>query len=531
MTIDVVDLLQPVEIDAEHGELLVGAGAGFDHLGQRLEESGAVRQVGQAVMVGHMRHPRLGLAPVGDVLMGLDQILRLAGVVEHGHAAGQEQPQAVLGRDRVLFRDHAALPDRSLVAGDDQLGFALVENVGGGQAGGVLAAAVEDRLGAAVGQEIAAVADALHDQGDRDVVDHELEKFLAVLEFARQRAAVGDVVEQRDQKFRLAGLVAGNDPVGSQDALLRTAFDHEFAAMIAFRRIQRRTVGGVDAGRGLRTENLVGALAHDVIARETGEALECAVGEDVAAVLDVLGRDADRNVVEHRFQELRGRGQLARQLALVGAIEMGRDRAAVRQRKIFHQHRLAARQFRDQPVRCRRPGKEILGADVEHAAVAAQLQQFGAGHVAPDIGARQTVDLQIAVVAEYDALAHVGHHHALVQMIEGRGDKGVAPQLGASGLAQCREDPEPDRAEEGGNHHAADQEFPNHAGIEVTEITRRCERAGGGPGCGGWRNSGNQAKDDPCRNRILPARLPLPASHQSPADFRGECPAPAVWIG
>ena len=86
----VVDFLQAVEVDAQHGEFLVGAGASLDHLGQRLQERGAVRQIGQAVMIGHVRHPRLGLAAVGDVLVGLDQILRLAGLVEHGHAARQE---------------------------------------------------------------------------------------------------------------------------------------------------------------------------------------------------------------------------------------------------------------------------------------------------------------------------------------------------------------------------------------------------------------------------------------------------------
>ena len=53
----VVDFLQPVEVDRQHREFLVGAGAGFDHLRQRLQERGAVRQIGQAVVIGHMRHP------------------------------------------------------------------------------------------------------------------------------------------------------------------------------------------------------------------------------------------------------------------------------------------------------------------------------------------------------------------------------------------------------------------------------------------------------------------------------------------
>ena len=161
-----------------------GAGAGLDHLRQRLQEGGAVRQIGQAVVIGHVRHPRFGLAAVGDVLVGLDQVLRLAGLVEHGHAAGQEQPQAVLGGDRMLLGEQAALLDRGLVARDDQLGFARIEDVGGGQAGGILAAAVEDGLGAAVGEQIAAVADALDDQRDRNVVDDQFEEFLGALQLA-----------------------------------------------------------------------------------------------------------------------------------------------------------------------------------------------------------------------------------------------------------------------------------------------------------------------------------------------------------
>src|SRR6476659_8156478 len=71
-------------------KFLIGVLAGIDHLRQCLQERGAVRQIGQAVVIGHMGHARFGLAAVGDVLVGLDQILRLAGVVEHRHAPGQE---------------------------------------------------------------------------------------------------------------------------------------------------------------------------------------------------------------------------------------------------------------------------------------------------------------------------------------------------------------------------------------------------------------------------------------------------------
>lgn len=35
----IVDFLQPVEVDAQHGEFLVGAGASLDHLGKRLQDA------------------------------------------------------------------------------------------------------------------------------------------------------------------------------------------------------------------------------------------------------------------------------------------------------------------------------------------------------------------------------------------------------------------------------------------------------------------------------------------------------------
>ncbi len=347
----VVDFLQAIEIDAQHGEFLAGAGAGLDHLGQRLQERGAVRQVGEAVVIGHMRHARFGLAAVGDVLVGLDQILRIAGLVQHRHAPRQEQPQAVLGRDRMLLGQQAALLDGRGVARDDQLGLALIEDVGGRQPDHLLAPAVEDLFRAAVGEQIASVADALDDQRHRDVVDHELEEFLGVLQLLRQRAPLGDVVEQRDQEFRAAVFVARDDAVGGEHAPLAAALDQQLAAVMAVLRQQRGLVGRLDIGRGLGLEDLVGAAADDVVAREAGEALERLVGEDVAAVVDALGGDADRHVVEHQFQELLGRGELPRQLALIGGILMGCDRAAVRQPEMLDQDRPAVRQFGDQSFR------------------------------------------------------------------------------------------------------------------------------------------------------------------------------------
>src|ERR1700754_1363254 len=48
--------------------------------------------------------------------------------------------------------------------------------------GGVLAPAVEDGFGAAIGEEIMSIADALDDQRDRNVIDDQFKKLLGIFE-------------------------------------------------------------------------------------------------------------------------------------------------------------------------------------------------------------------------------------------------------------------------------------------------------------------------------------------------------------
>src|SRR6185437_14740539 len=520
VTEHVVDFLEAIEVDREYRELFAGSGAGLDHLGQRLQEGGAVGQIGQAVVIGHVRHARFGLSAVGDVLVRLDQVFRLAALVEHGHAAGQEQPETVLGRDRMLFGEQVALLDRGLIAGDDQLGFAGMEDVGGGEPRDLLAPAAEDRLRAAVGEQIATVADTLDDQRHRDIVDHELEELLGAFELDRQRPALRDVLEQRDQEQRLVVLVASDHAVGGEHALLQTALDHELAAIMAIRRIDGGAVGGIDVGRRIGPEDLVGAIADDVIARKAREALEGAIGEDVAAVLDVLGGDADRHVVEHRFQELLGRRQLARQLALLGAIQMRPNRTAIGQGEIFDEDGPAVRQFGDQTFGSSHLSVEPIVADLEGAGGALKHRELRPGHVGRKCRARQAVDFEITLVDEHDPLPRIGHHHALVQVVEGGRDEGVAARLRTLDPAQRRMNPERDRGQEGADDDAADQDLPEHVGVERADITHR-QGVGLRPGGITGRGDRDQAQKGPRKNRILAACLPILASHQSPADFSG----------
>ncbi len=415
-------------------------------------------------MIGHMRHARLGLPPVGDVLVGLDQILRLAGIAQHGRAAGEEQPQAILCRDRMLLGDHPALLDRGLVARDDQLRFLGIEDVGRRQSGGFLAPAVEDRLRAAIGEQIAAVPDLLHDQRHRDVVDHELEELLGALQLLRERLPVGDVLEHEQQEFRLVAFVADHDPDRGNPAAPRTLLDLEFVAILAVGRRERRAIGRLDAGCRIGREKLARVLAGDVVPREAPEPLIGAIGEDIAAILDGLGGDAGRHIVQHRFQELLGGGELPRQPALLADVEMRRHRTAVGQDEMFHQDGPPVRQFGDQAVgACRLLVKLVVGNTTEHPALAPQLQDVIAVHVGPEIGPRQPVDLEIAVVAEDDAPLRIRHHHALVEIVHGGGDEGVAPQLGPPGAAQRGMNPQGDSRQQRTDDNAADQAFPDQA--------------------------------------------------------------------
>src|ERR1019366_2039478 len=121
---------------------------------------------------------------------------------------------------------------------------------------------------------------------------------------------------------------------------------------------------------------------------------------------------------------------------------------AVRQRKMFDHDRLPAGQLGNEAVRAGGVFIEMLEADVEDAAFEPHLQQFWPGHVSGNIRTRQAVDLEIAIVAEYDPLLRIRHHHALAEVVQGGPYKRISAQLRALDLAQRRENPQRDGCKE-----------------------------------------------------------------------------------
>ena len=68
----IVDLLEMIDVDREHGKAAAAAHVG-DRLLDALAEHHAIGQAGERVVAGHVGDALLGLAALGDVLVGGDE--------------------------------------------------------------------------------------------------------------------------------------------------------------------------------------------------------------------------------------------------------------------------------------------------------------------------------------------------------------------------------------------------------------------------------------------------------------------------
>jgi hypothetical protein len=86
--VGVVDGLEPVDVDEENRKSVVGVPAdAVERVAEQVEEEGAVRQPGERVVPGVVRHPLDELAVAGDVGEQADQAHRHPGGVAHHRAA------------------------------------------------------------------------------------------------------------------------------------------------------------------------------------------------------------------------------------------------------------------------------------------------------------------------------------------------------------------------------------------------------------------------------------------------------------
>src|ERR1700692_832981 len=109
----------------------------------------------------------------------------------------------------------------------------------------------------------------------------------------------------------------------------------------------------------------------------------------------------------------------------------------------------------------------------------------------------------------------------MAEVVQGGTDERISAQLRAPDRAQGAWDPKRDPRKERADDDAADQQFPEQVGVGGADITRWREIVRQAPGGLKRHSAGDQASDGLRRNQILADCLPILASHQSPADFRG----------
>ena len=94
----VVDRLEAVDVDHEHGKLFAAAPQPRERLVALLHEQRAVGEVGEAVVARHMRHLGLDAFLRGDVLMDRDPAAVALGLMHHrDHAAVAQVVDGVIG--------------------------------------------------------------------------------------------------------------------------------------------------------------------------------------------------------------------------------------------------------------------------------------------------------------------------------------------------------------------------------------------------------------------------------------------------
>ncbi len=131
VTIAVVGVLEAVEIERQHGELLARLLRLIERRLHGVVEGEPVRQVGQVVEMRHAGDALLGAFALGDVLQHREQILRLVVVVAHRDVSGGRNSHAVAGRVNFVVGDHNRMfrSQRRVVLRDDVVGLVLRINV------------------------------------------------------------------------------------------------------------------------------------------------------------------------------------------------------------------------------------------------------------------------------------------------------------------------------------------------------------------------------------------------------------------
>ena len=110
MAEDVVDVLEAVEIDAQHREFLIRLRATIERHRQMFVESRAIGQVGKRIVIRQMRDTCFRVLLLGDVLDHQQHVLRIAVCAHHRHAPGEMGALAAMRRVEHMFAERLRHP-------------------------------------------------------------------------------------------------------------------------------------------------------------------------------------------------------------------------------------------------------------------------------------------------------------------------------------------------------------------------------------------------------------------------------------
>jgi len=183
---------------------------------------------------------------------------------------------------------------------------------------------------AAPAQAGARFLDLLHEQraigqaGQQVVVRHVFDALVGA-------RAIGHVLDDAEQVFRLAVLAAHRDPARRHQArAVARGLDLMRSVVHLARMLQQVEVAGEDHVGGLLRKQVVGGLADHLVAGHSPQLLEGAIDQDVALSLHLLGEHRDRRVLDDRVEKDLGALELGPGLQPRGDVLVGGNPSAVR---------------------------------------------------------------------------------------------------------------------------------------------------------------------------------------------------------
>ena len=281
----IVDRLEIVEAEHQHRDLFGAAPGVQQDLVHVLAQQIAVRQAGQAVVLGHEGKPRLGALALGDVhqrqqhrgLVVIDQMARIDRQIDQ-RAVG---PDMLPGARRLFVAGAIAGPGRFGFEGLDAADGQLLEF-------GAAIAVMLDR--GIVDAEDALVVQRADDHRNRIAVEQQPERGLALLQFgdvdaqADDAAVLGQPLLDQDDAavgqgllMALAGLIELGEPLGdpfffAADRFgIIAALDADADGVLQPRaRLEQVRAAVVDLGIFLVPENVaaVGIEKHDALRQD-----------------------------------------------------------------------------------------------------------------------------------------------------------------------------------------------------------------------------------------------------------------------